>query len=371
MQLRPRDLGPTWHINVVRQRALGHSRVIIQPRIGALGRLWARGMGLTERVASHTLPMAADKTGPLVGGLGSGLGFAGLLLLFGAASDGLAVTEAAAILSGTAAAVYGSAVLLPRRAFRSLHETPLSAEEMLDFKGRELKKRRELPDVPVMRFVQRFVTNLRGTAARRPGDEIENAYIDLVMDALRQEYLPEEAQVEVRMLLANLGEAVAALPPVERDHVEVADLLAEAEVQAARARRETDPILSASHLRHADALVARAKTAEQIQRRDRQTRALRDEMRSQIGVVRSALPTLTPSPARQDFGATTAHLSTIAAHVQAIAREAVAVAQAEEELDSALMPGRESTVSSTPPTAATAAVAQPEATPQRLQQGRR
>jgi len=134
MQLRPHDLGPTWHIAVVRQRAIGAARVVIQPRTGPLGRLWSRGLGLTEKVISHTLPMAADRTGPLVGGLTTGLGCAGLLALYGSV---VGVPVETAFLNGSAAlvvsaaAMYGSAILLPRRHFKRLHWEPLRTAELM------------------------------------------------------------------------------------------------------------------------------------------------------------------------------------------------------------------------------------------------
>jgi hypothetical protein len=322
-------------MNIVRQRAMGTSRVAIQPRIGPLGRLWSRGLGLTERVASHTLPMAADKTGPLVGGLTTGFGFVGAVLLYASFSGPteVIVPYSAASLAATAASMYGSAILLPRRAFKHLHWQPLQVEELLDLKGVEIKPKAEnLPEIPAMKLVRKFMHNLRGTAPRRPGDGLEQAYLDLVVAVLRQENISEAAQADLRHTLAELGEGVSALPLAEKDEAEVDDLLVEAETQAARARRETDPILSASHLRHADALFARAKAAEQMARRYRQTRTLRDEMAAQIAAVRTALPTLGQTTAQHTIATKGFVLDGVSAQVQAITREAASLTAAQEEL---------------------------------------
>lgn len=370
MQLRPHDLGPTWHIAVVRQRAIGAARVVIQPRIGPLGRLWSRGLGLTEKVVSHTLPMAADKTGPWVGGLTTGLGCAGLLALYGSAVGApveIALLNGSATLAVSAAAMYGSAILLPRRYFKQLHWQPLRIEELMDLKGVDtLPKPANLPELPALKIVKKFMHNLRGTAPRRAGDGLEQSFLELAITVIREENLPETVQADLRRTLAELGEAVSALPPAQKDTVEVNDILVEAETQAARSRRETDPVLAASHLRHAEALMARARAAEQQEQQYRQTRRLREEMAAQIAAVQAALPTLAQTTAQRTISAGGLTLDSIAFQVQSITREAAAITAAQQELAVSTSSGGDFDRSSYP--TVTAAPPQPQETPAHLQQ---
>jgi len=230
-----------------------------------------------------------------------------------------------------------------------------------------LPKPANLPELPALKFVKKFMHNLRGTTPRRAGDGLEQSFLELAISVVREEKLPETVQADLRRTLAELGEAVSALPPAEKNTVEVNDILVEAETQAMRARRETDPVLAASHLRHADALMVRAKAAEQREQQYRQTRRLREEMAAQIAAVQTALPTLAQTTAQHSIHSGGLTLDSIAFQVQAITREAAAVIAAQEELADAS--GNE--VNNMTEDATTTAVPQLQEAPARLQQGRR
>jgi hypothetical protein len=167
--------------------------------------------------------------------------------------------------------------------------------------------------------------------------------------------LSPTAEAEVRRVLRTIGETVGALPPPDAlENEEVADVLGDAEMLAARARREADPVVAESLLRQADASVARARAMENNRKLRRRTQVLREEMLTQIKAVRSLLPSLVSdaATAATDFG----RFASLAASVQSIASEASSVADAREEVAATLRPY--------------AVSAQLETEPARLQQGR-
>jgi hypothetical protein len=351
MQIQPQDLGARWHVAVVRYRALGTARINLPPRVGFLGRIWSWGSDVPEDVAAATLPLMIDQTGPLVAGFGTGVGLISLaVILLSAFQPDIALPTA-----GVAGALlYGGIVAVPRRSFRRLHDRPVRHEEIEALKGGKSKFGEGLVKRPSRGPIMKLFQSMKGSAARRPGDELENEFLTFVQDALTIQGISPTAEAEVRRVLRTIGETVAALPPADApENEEVGDVLGDAEMLAARARREPDQIVADSLLRQADANVARARAMENNRKLRRRTQVLREEMLTQIRAVRSLLPSLVSdaATAATDFG----RFATLAASVQSIASEANSVADAREELAVTLRPYT--------------AAPQPEREPARLQQG--
>jgi hypothetical protein len=351
MQIQPQDLGTRWHVAVVRYRALGTARINLPPRVGFLGRIWSRGSGVPEAVAAATLPLMIDQTGPLVAGFGTGVGLISLGVAVLSAFQPEIMLSTAGIAS---VLLYGGIIAVPRRSFRQLHERPVCHEEIEALKGGKAKFGEGLVKRQPRGAIMKLFQSMKGSAPRRPGDELEQEFLTFVQDALRTQGLSPTAEVEVRRVLRTIGETVAALPaPDAPENQEVADVLGDAEMLAARARRETDPVVAESLLRQADASVARARAMENNRKLRRRTHVLREEMLTQIKAVRSLLPSLVSdaATAATDFG----RFATLAASVQSIASEADSVSDAREEVAAALR---------------TYVAPQPDAEPARLQQGR-
>lgn len=353
MQLYPRDLGDKAHIAVVRFRALGTARVQTPPRVGVLGRLWKRGVSVPSNVAAATLPMLADTSLPLTTGIITFLGLGATALTFFGHVPPLPVW-------GTAAAgMYGAAVAIPHFLFARLHSRPLTHQELEMMKGaatRRLREReRPAPKMPLMRLFQ----SLKGTVPKRPGDELEQEFWTLAQSVLDTGDVSTTVDAELRGVLRALGNGIAALPPVEPVDSEAAtDALTEAETLAARARRDSDPVVTESLLRQADALVEQARALESARRLARRTEILRAELLAQTQAVRALLPSLVRDThaAANDFS----RFASLAASVSSVAGEANSLRAAHEELAAELYPAPFAT-----------ATAQPEAASLRLQQGTR
>jgi hypothetical protein len=332
MVLRPRDLGNKWHIAVVRYRALGTARIHTPPQVGKLGKRWASGLDIPEEVAAATLPMIADTSGPAIWGMGTALALiTATLIALLSPPFFAAVGMALAALVG----IYACSVLVPRRKLRALHDAPVRWEELEALKGRDRKAgegKIELSTRPLVRLFQ----SIRGVGAKPREDELERTYLAMVQDTLALKNLSETAEVEVKRVIRSIGDALGAVPAVAAETDDVADVLADAEMLAARATRESDKVVAESLLRQADANVSRAKAMENNRRLARRTKILREEMLAQVKAVRSLLPHLgsDAASAATDFN----RFATLAADVQSIASEAASVADAREELAQTLRP---------------------------------
>ena len=122
----------------------------------------------------------------------------------------------------------------------------------------------------------------------RRADELEQAYLRLVTDAVRQTVAPEAAD-RVRAALRAVGGAIDTLPAVAVPRARVDTLRAEATQAQADARAETDSVVAASHARRADALERSASAAHRSQVLMRRASALRGEMLAQIESLRLGL----------------------------------------------------------------------------------
>ena len=308
MRVFPENAGGKWHIALVRQRAFralnvpDHRPMDLEGAsrpLGVLGRFWTKGLKLEDRARAKAVAAA----GPIIGWWSfAGWLSTGLCGLFAAAAlaDGRpeVVTQAFAAL-GTASAT-GFLLALPRRALRRLHRTPLAAGE---------------------------VEALLPLAA----DDLERAYLTLLRDAIRQE-APASAEAGSREALETLGEAITRLPAVPAAPEEAAALHEEAAALAVAAGSEADPVVAASLERQAGALRQMIEVAARSERVSRQTAVLRSELATQIKALHAGLAALQMGAA--DGG----HFARMAETVQQVARDAVSVAAAREELDAAAGP---------------------------------
>lgn len=311
MEIKPQDLGEHWHIAVVRYRALGHARFTLPPKIGVLGRIWASGLDIPEPVAATTLPLMNDFTAPMVVGVGTGIVLTALSIctLCQFASG---VIIGSVIVGG--GALWGCMVVLPRRAFRRLHQTPVRSSELEALKGVQ-PKRQEKPE-PIQRSkntILKVVDGLRGIAPRAPGDELETEFLRFVQDVLDIRSVSSTTESEVRRVVHAIGEATGSLP---------------------------DPMLendsSANRVEGAEANLAGKHAWENHQRLLHRIDLLRDELITQIKAVRTLLPTLGEESLSSvnDFS----RLVSVATKIESIASEVSSLTEARQELALTLYP---------------------------------
>lgn len=326
---------------LVRLRALGPTAAWpqqrpLEPRIGTLGRLWTRKMALPDEVAAQTLPAASNETMGWMYGVLGGVGWIPVTGVVLSAVFGNAELAAASV-AATGAMTWWSAVDLPRRAFRKLHERPVRTDEM-----DSLMSTVTIPGVPpAIGKAAEGILRRMGMEGYLPSsptmDPLDRSFLALVRDMARLESVPESTQVELREALRELGEAASRLPPETALNVtEAADLLGDAESLLARAHQETDEVVAASLRRQAEALLRSAEAQQRTQVLNRRARILRQELQAQMDALRSSLPTLTAAQAGGDIpraASAGGPFVGLAQTVHGIADEAASVAAAREELD--------------------------------------
>ncbi len=160
-------------------------------------------------------------------------------------------------------------------------------------------------------------------------DELERAYLRLVISAVRQPVLPETA-MRVRAALQAIGEAIDRLPPGTMPRAEAGALFAEAAQAQAEAQTEQDAVVAASYERKAEALHRSALAVQRSQTLMRRAAALREEMLAQIESLRLGLAGFDTGSG--DVGS----LASLADAVRGVAAESMAVTDARAELDGSL-----------------------------------
>lgn len=196
----------------------------------------------------------------------------------------------------------------------------------------ELEALRKPVERPPSLGQQVFALLLNQTLPTSTDETLEDAFLALAGDVLRLETGSAEAESEARSALKALGDAVSDLPaPSALPDVDIADLLADAEILLMRARRERDPVIAGSLERQAEATVRRARALTDAMKLARRTGVLRQEVRSQVEALRAALPTLART-ASTASGLGAGRFTTLAEQVRGVAREAASVAAAQEEL---------------------------------------
>lgn len=265
------------------------------PRLGWLGRLWARGAGSSPEVAAAGLDAMRGMNYGFTWGLSCGsTGFwvpGALMASSGDPAAGVFMMAIGAIMSGVG-------FWLPGYWLRRVCRPPVSAGEV----------------------------EALHTLAQ---DELERAYLRLVADAVRQSVAPEAAE-RVRAALRAVGEAIDQLPAVAMPRANVDTLREEAGRAQAEARAEADAVIAASHERKADALGRSALAAQRAQTLMRRAAALREEMMAQIESLRLGLAGF------ETASGDVSSLVSLADAVRTVAADSVAVADARSELDAAL-----------------------------------
>ncbi len=317
MKLFPQHLRDRQHAEIIRRRTYGlrgkgdiaatiglSATPLPAPKMGMLGKLWAKGSGLTDKQAATGLPAASMSTlgtlwavPSIVGGLG------GLFGVIALAKHGniepLAITTAAtAILS------YLSAVPFARTAFHWCYKEPLAEGEIEHLLEEE-----------------------------KTATELEQSYLRLVRDAVRQTAeVNSETESEVQAAIVSLGEAIDRLPVVDVIPVDTTALRREADALQADALVNPDRVIGESLERRADALLRRADANDRSGLAVRRTAALRAEIDAQIAALREGIATLGTGYGTSD-SATAENLQHLSESARRLAAEAVSAASARAELD--------------------------------------
>lgn len=315
MKLFPQHLRDRQHATIIRRRTYGlrgkgdygtnvDSIPLPAPKIGVLGKIWAKGSGLTEKQAATGLPAASMSTLGIVWSIpsivgGIGILISGIVLAKRGNIEPLAVTTAA-----TAALSYLSAVPWAKMAFKWCYKEPLATGE-----------------------IEQLLEN------EQTATELEQAYLRLVRDAVRQTAeISPETEAEVQAAIASLGEAIDRLPTVSVPPVDTVALRHEAELLQADALTNPDRVIGESLERRADALLRRADANDRSGLAVRRTAALRAEIEAQIAALREGIATLGTGYGNADT-ATSENLQHLSESARRLAAEAVSAASARAELE--------------------------------------
>ena len=342
MNLRPSDLGPALH----RELVLGRARTKGDGApVAGIGAYWTRWSDVSRDVTDSAFPIARRSARKVVS----------LAVVVGAVAyaidpRGIDLLPGAWFAASGATAFGGAGLALwPRRAARRAIDAPPTPKELEKMLRRRARARSGNTD-PLEAFVDAFGTGGTGSAAK-----------DLLAEALGQllgtrparpappQRTPEEAFLELardasgdgafrdpdslRDAIAALGKALHAIPALDPPGVEAGDLVVEAQVLLRRAANESDPVVEASLMRQARALIDRSKAVEQADALAKRTRVLRGELLARIDSLRSLLPGLRETGARE--GADTV-LHTASEHVRTLEQEGRHLADARRELAEAL-----------------------------------
>lgn len=310
MKLYPQDLRENDHARIVRQRSVYASTSangagssynpntpLPEPHLGVLGKLWAKGLGMTDRQAAVGNASAAEWTGT-AGWLTALLGplLPGMIVLIMAKKSGLDPAMAwmsfAAATAGLSALGFGP---FARAAFRSLHK-PLHAVELEGL--------------------------MRGSE-----DELEVAYLRLVRDALLTD-ASEKAEADIRASIEALGQAIERLPAVTVEPIDTAALRLEATQLQQQALTEPDRVTADSLTRRADALERRAKAHDNSALLSKRAAALRAEILAQIETLREGLA---GHQLDGNMGPTVA-FAELSETARRVAQEAASASEAKQEL---------------------------------------
>lgn len=315
MEIFPRDLGRDHYLDILRRRLspLTGATAARSPAIhdvpaakrGAsrLARFWTRGLGLEakdiEKVGALTwssAPGAGAKVGVFITSLYL-IGFSLIFLFSG--EPGLFLFFLAIWL-----ALFPVFLFSPRLSLKKAHRRALDATE-----------------------VESLMPFARG--------RLDEAYLNLVRDALRAEIPSVSAQDNIRAGLRALGELIAGLPAERAPTEDGLSLRAAAQRLREQAARETDAIVRDSLLRQAATQEKRAGAADDTARLARRVQTLRREARVQIDTLRGVLvgfdASATSIVPHQE--AALASATQLAEAVQRAAQEAQAASIARAELE--------------------------------------
>lgn len=316
MKLFPQHLRDRQHAEIIRRRSYGlrgkgevagsnlSSKPLPPPHTGVLGQLWKKNSGLTEEQAATGLPAASASTlttmwaGPT---LAATLGFLASVILKkeNGYIEPFAITAAA-----TAVLSYLSAVPWARAAFRSFYKQPLLEGEI------------------------DYLLENEATSA----SELETSYLHLLRDAVRQKApVRPETEANIQAAITALGEAIDRLPVVSVTTLDAATLRREADTLRTEALHQSDPVISESFERRADAILRRTEANERSALGVRRTAALKAEIEAQIAGLREGIAALDVGYGSADH-ATANDLASLSESARRVATEANSTADAHIEL---------------------------------------
>jgi hypothetical protein len=308
MKLYPQDLRDNDHARIVRQRSAMSSSSgtgttynpnapLPEPQLGTLGKLWAKGLGMSDRQAAVGNAAAGEWTGAAawltatLGSLVPGMVVAVLSKKTGL-DPALAWASFGASSVGLAALGFGP---FARAAFRSLHK-PLQAVELEGLMKESL-------------------------------DPLEGAYLRLVRDVLLTE-ASAKAEADIRAAIEALGQAIERLPAVVIEPLDTAKLRDEVLVLHQQALLETDRVTADSLTRRADALERRAHAHEHSALLSKRAAALRAEILAQIETLREGLA----GHQLEDGVGPMVAFAELSETARRVAQEAASAAEARQEL---------------------------------------
>lgn len=308
MKIYPQDLGTKCHVEIVQKRAYYGSSgekaqqvelPAVKPRMGRLGRFWAKGCDLTPAQAAMALPASGVATSGLMYGLPALWALIGAFVTTAFVAKGVVDgATAAAGFAASIAAVTGLSTLGSKECFRGLHKKLCVGEV---------------------------------NALPTGHDDLETAYLSLVIQAMEQPVSPD-AETQIRGALRTLGEAIGCLPtvPLLEDSAEV--IHGQAASVREEAEKETDSIVAESLIRQAEALERRAETVHRSAQYTRRATAIRRELRAQIETLRAGLTAYDTSAGG------IMDMNGLAEAVRTVANEAESLTDAREELETFTLP---------------------------------
>ncbi len=338
MTLRPSDLGPALHRELLmrRARAKGDGR----PATG-LRKVWTRTPDHPESVTDAAGDIAGRSAAKVVS-------FAILIGVTTFAIDprGIAALPgpAFAIVLAGVALVIGLGTL-PRRAALRAIEGQVTRKEIETLLGRRVRQRTGHTD-SVEAFMDAIGSDGAGSAAKdllaetltawfgtrspRPAPTQrtpEEAFLELARDLIVGG--PPRDPEGVRETVATLGQALAAIPNLDPPQVDAGDLVVEAQVLLRRSATESDPVVEASLVRRARALLDRSAAVERTAALAKRTHALRGELLARIDGFRTLVPTLRDSGAMDRADGS---LAASADQIRILEQEGRSLADARREL---------------------------------------
>jgi hypothetical protein len=310
MEIYPQNLGERNHVEVVRRRvAEGYSdpntlvNQPLTPKLGILGRYWARGTKINDAQAAVGSPAASSKiqlNGVLSSFLGSFLaGFVGLATGMTTHNPALGWTIFTLGATGMAALGFGP---IAQSIFRKAHRV-LTVPE-----------------------VEEMITRCQ--------DDLRKSYLQLVRDAVLVP-IPDPPAENVRQAIEALGDAIEGLPAVLAEPIDTNLLRQQAQELRDKATSESDPIIAESLVRQAESLEQRAESNERSLLVARRSSTLRNEILAKIAALREALA------AQQTGIMDVTALGELSESARHVAREAQNTASAKDELARYLTPQNE------------------------------
>jgi hypothetical protein len=312
MELTPRDLGTERYLSVIRKRVTpmtpqgtpatgtGADNAPVRRRgrrvRSRIRRYWVQDLNVDDETAAEVADIVSKGT-PGVG-MKVGLFIFSLYFWLGIFITSLFAPFGVPFTLLLMWSIITPLILMsPRKTVRQMDEKPLTVPE-----------------------VEAMLPHARG--------RLDRMYLNLVMDALRQEVPTESAKSDIRAALRHLGDVVASLPADPVGTRDAGSLHKEAMERRQQAAMETDSVVQASLIRQADALERRATVAALNDRSSRRAAALRREARTMMDSLRSILVAY-----QQTAPTDSASIGQLSDAVQRMASEAQAVATAKRELE--------------------------------------